>query len=146
MEKIKKQAEDYFKEWFESSDDFFETFKFDLERGKFKQAAFLLHQATERYYHTLTLVFTAYKHKTHNLEDLGKVASTLNLEYKKIFPRQTEKEKHHFSLLQKTYIDSRYKKGYVIKKTELDYLATRVNKLKKLTEKACKEKIASFKP
>jgi hypothetical protein len=68
----------------------------------------------------------------------------MNLEYKKIFPRQTRAEKHHFSLLQKAYIDSRYKKGYLIARSELEYLAVSVTKLKELTEKICKEKINSF--
>ncbi len=112
IEEIKKQAQGYFYEWFESADGFFRQFNYASKDENYKIAAFQLHQATERYYHTLTLVFTAYKHKTHNLEELGKIASTLNLEYKKIFPRQTADERHHFTLLQKAYIDSRYKKGY----------------------------------
>ncbi|MCK4981448.1 MAG: HEPN domain-containing protein, partial [Victivallaceae bacterium] len=143
-EEIKKQAQDYFDEWFESANGFCKQFTYAFKDEDFKIAAFLLHQSTERYYHTLTLVFTGYKHKTHNLEELGKIASTLNLEYKKIFPRKTEVEKHHFSLLQKAYIDSRYKKGYRISRKELEYLSKRVIKLRDLTEKVCKAKIKSF--
>ena len=144
IEEIKKQAQDYFDEWFESANEFFISFESNLERKSYKIAAFELHQATERYYHTLSLVFTGYKHKTHNLDELGKIASTLNLEYKKIFPRKAEIEKHHFSLLQKAYIDSRYKKGYRISGKELEYLSKRVVKLRDLTEKVCKAKIKSF--
>ncbi len=144
IEEIKQQAQDYFDEWFESANGFFRQFKYAFKDKDHKIAAFQLHQATERYYHTLTLVFTGYKHKTHNLEELGKIASTLNLEYKKIFPQQTAKEKHHFSLLQTAYIDSRYKKGYTINKEELEYLSARVIKLKNLTEKVCQEKVESF--
>ena len=144
IEEIKQQAQGYFEEWFESANGFLFTFQVTFNEGYYKIAAFQLHQATERYYHTLTLVFTGYKHKTHNLEELGKIASTLNLEYKRIFPRQTEDEKHHFSLLQTAYIDSRYKKGYTIKREELEYLSARVIKLQSLTEKVCQEKIESF--
>ncbi|MCK4981313.1 MAG: HEPN domain-containing protein [Victivallaceae bacterium] len=144
IEEIKKQAQDYFDEWFESANEFYIDFGNAFNRESYKNAAFLLHQSTERYYHTLTLVFTDYKHKTHNLEELGKIASTLNLEYKKIFPRKTEIEKHHFSLLQKAYIDSRYKKGYRISRKELEYLSRRVAKLRDLTEKICKAKLESF--
>jgi len=143
-EEIKKYAQDHFNEWFESANAFLRQFSYAFKDENFKIAAFELHQATERYYHTLTLVFTDYKHKIHNLEELGKIASTLNLEYKKIFPRQTEVEKHHFSLLQKAYIDARYKKGYRISKKELEYLSKRVSKLRDLTEKVCKAKIKSF--
>ncbi len=144
IEEIKKQAQDYFDEWFESANEFYWGYESYFNRKSYKIASFQLHQATERYYHTLTLVFTGYKHKTHNLEELGKIASTLNLEFKKIFPRHTEIEKHHFSLLQKAYIDSRYKKGYRISKKELEYLSMRVVKLRDLTEKVCKAKIKSF--
>ncbi len=144
IEEIKKQAQDYFDEWFESANGFFKGYEFYFNEQDYKHAVFLLHQATERYYHTLSLVFTGYKHKTHNLEELGKIASTLNLEYKKIFPQKTEAEKHHFTLLQKAYIDSRYKKGYKITKKELEYLSKRVIKLRNLTEKVCKGKIAGL--
>lgn len=141
IEEVRKQAQDYYAEWFESANDFLFGFDKHLEAGKYKNAVFELHQATERYYHTLSLVFTGYKHKTHNLEDLGRAASTLNLEYKKIFPRKTQVEEHHFKLLQKAYIDSRYKKGYSITKKELEYLSKRVAKLRALTAKTCKAKI-----
>jgi len=144
LEETKRQAQDYFDEWFESANDFLFGFEKYLEAGKYKNAAFELHQAVERFYHTVSLVFTGYKHKTHDLEELGNIASTLNLEYKKIFPRKTKIEEHHFMLLQKAYIDSRYKKGYKITQKELEYLAKRVSKLRDLTEKVCKEKIKSF--
>ena len=144
LEEIKKQAQDYFDSWFESANEFFKHFEYAMNDKSYKMAAFNLHQAVERFYHTVSLVFTGYKHKTHDLEELGKVASTLNLEYKKVFPCKTQTEKHHFSLLQRAYIDSRYKKGYRITKDELEYLAKRVIKLRDLTEKICKEKIESF--
>lgn len=144
IKEIKKQAQDSFDEWFQSANGFFKQYNYALKEKEYKIAAFELHQTTERYYHTLTLVFTDYKHKTHDLEELGQIASTLDLEYKKIFPRQTGVEKHHFSLLQKAYIDSRYKKGYKINREELEYLSKRVIKLRKLTERICKAKIKSF--
>ncbi len=129
---------------FESANGFLKQFEYAVKDGENKIAAFLLHQATECYYHTLSLVFTAYKHKTHDLEELGKIASTLNLEFKKIFPLQTQKEKHHFTLLRKAYVDARYKKYYKITKKKLECIALRVEKLKELTEQVCKEKINSF--
>lgn len=144
IEEIKRQAQEYFDEWFESANGFFKQFNYALKEGEYKIAAFELHQATERYYHTVTLVFTDYKHKIHDLEELGQIASTLDLEYKKIFPRKTQTEKHHFTLLQRAYIDARYKKDYRITKKELEYLAKRVIKLRDLTEKVCKAKIKSF--
>ncbi|MDD5728664.1 MAG: HEPN domain-containing protein, partial [Victivallales bacterium] len=144
LEEIKNQAQDYFDEWFESANEFYWGYESYFKRKSYKIAVFQLHQATERYYHTLTLVFTGYKHKTHDLKELGDFASTLNLKYKKIFPRKTETEKYHFNLLRNAYIDSRYKKGYTITREELEYLEKRVIKLRDLTEQTCRAKIASF--
>lgn len=143
-EETKEQAQESFDEWFESANDFYEYFEVGFAKQKYKTAAFQLHQATERYYHTVSLVFTNYKHRLHDLEDLGKIAASFNLEFKKVFPRKTAQEKHCYHLLLRAYIDSRYKKGYSISKEELAYLGTRVTKLRNLTKLLCEQKIEEF--
>ena len=55
-----KMAKEYFEEWFPASSSRFDGAKFHLERGKFKDAAFDMHQATERLYHCVMLVKTFY--------------------------------------------------------------------------------------
>jgi HEPN domain-containing protein/predicted nucleotidyltransferase len=139
-----KNAQEDFEHWFISATDFLETFRFDLERGKFTQAAFILHQVTERYYHAIILVFTGYKPKTHDLKELGKQSKNLIPEFEKVFPKATKEEKRLFELLQKAYIDARYKRDYTIEKNELEYLGKKVEILKEMTERICKEKIKSF--
>jgi uncharacterized protein (UPF0216 family) len=62
----------------------------------------------------------------------------------KIFPRKEGKEKRLFELLKKAYVDARYKKSYKITKPELEYLADRVKKLRRLALKKCREKIEQF--
>lgn len=136
-----RKAQIYFDKWFVSANDFFETFKFDFNREKLNQAVFLLHQATERYYMTALLVFTDYKPKTHDLDELNNKTQKLDVRFKTVFPKQTEEEERLFTLLKKAYIDSRYKMEYAIKKEELEYLSERVKVLQNLTEKICKEKI-----
>jgi predicted nucleotidyltransferase len=54
------------------------------------------------------------------------------------------KEKRLFELLKKAYVDARYSKGYKITKPELEYLAERVKKLRRLALKKCREKIKQF--
>lgn len=61
-----------------------------------------------------------------------------------VFPRKTKEEKRLFNLLNRAYIDARYKKSYKITKEELEYLSGRVTKLMKLTEDICKERIKSI--
>lgn len=139
-----KYAQEDFKHWFESATEFLETFRFDFGRGKLNKAAFELHQATERYYHALILVFTGYKPKTHDLENLGRQARNFNPEFNKVFPKCSKEEKRLFELLQKAYVDARYKRDYAIEKEELEYLGQRVEILKDLTEKICSQKIEEF--
>jgi HEPN domain-containing protein len=137
----KNKAQLYFNKWFESASDLLVTYQFDFERGKLAQAIFLLHQAVERFYTCMLLVYSDYKPKLHDLERLDKQVSLLDERFKTIFPRTTPEEERLFTLLKKAYIDSRYKLNYSISKSDLEYLADRVNILRNLTEKSCRAKI-----
>lgn len=133
-----------FNEWFESATDFLDTYQYNYDKGRYKIAAFQLHQATERFYSTIQLVFAGYKPKTHDLDVLGRRAKSLNMEFGKVFPKATILERQRFMLLRKAYVDARYKINYRITKADLDYLGERVALLRQLTEQLCKEKIESF--
>lgn len=141
---IAKRAQEDFEYWFRSADDFLVDCKNAFERGSFNKAAFELHQATERYYGALQIVFTGYKPKTHDIEILGWLAKALHIEFDRVFPKATTIERQRFALLKKAYVDARYKADYQIGKGDLEYLAERVQLLRDLTEKFCKEKIESF--
>ncbi len=138
------KAQKYFDGWYASADDFLQGFKDFFKRERNSKAAFELHQATERYYGTIQLVFTGYKPKTHDIEILGKLAKALDMEFGKVFPRVTIEERRRFILLRKAYIEARYNMDYNISKADLDYLSERVQILKSLTEQICKMKIGSF--
>lgn len=140
----KKNAEEDFEQWFESAKRFYTNYQDNFKRQWYKEAAFLLHQAVERFYHTIIVVFTGNKPKMHNLETLGKRAANMDGEFLKIFPRDTVEQDRLFKLLKHAYVDARYKKEYKITKAELEYLAKRVKILQRLTKKICKAKIESF--
>jgi predicted nucleotidyltransferase len=137
-------AQQDFDHWFISANEFLEFFYLALDKEYYNKAAFELHQATERYYSAIQLVFTAYKPKTHNLVLLGRMAKICNIEFSMVFPQATHEERTRFSLLKHAYIDARYKKEYSITKDDLSYLSERVQILRNLTERICKEKIGSF--
>ncbi|MDD5728554.1 MAG: HEPN domain-containing protein [Victivallales bacterium] len=144
---IKEQkyyAQKDFNSWFRSAKNFYGAFESELGKRHNKEAAFLLHQAAERFYVTVLLTLTGYKPKLHDLEKLDGRAQALCAEFKSIFPRGTQKERNLFDLLKRAYVDARYIMSYKITKAELDALAARVELLKALTEKVCKEKIASL--
>lgn len=141
---MQAKAQRDFDNWFESANNFLFLYKTAFDNGILKEAAFLLHQATERFYGAIQLVFTGYKPKTHNIEDLGNLAKACNIEFGKVFPQAVPEERQRFELLKKAYVDARYNMDYKISKEDLDYLSERVQVLRKMTEAICKEKIASF--
>ena len=143
-EERKQIAQEDYRNWFNSAKDFKEQFEYAFKRGKYKIAAFELHQATERFYTTILLVFTHYKPKEHSIDKLGKQVNSLDPRFLPVFPLNTPEEKRLFELLQKAYIDARYNPKYKITKKELEYLAERVKKLQRLTKEVCKERIESY--
>jgi len=142
--KRKQLAQQEFKKWFESAKDFYGQYEHAFGKRKYKLAAFELHQATERFYSAVTLVFVNYRFRTHDIETLGKKAIGYDSEFAKVFPCETDEQEKLFDLLRKAYIDARYKDSYEITKEQLEYLAQRIKKLHELTEKICKAKIDSF--
>lgn len=137
-------ARENFEHWYKSANRFFENFEYNLQKGYWNESAFLLHQATERYYGAIQLVFTGYKPKTHDIEILGQLAKSLNIEFGKVFPRSSELEQKRFQLLKRAYVDARYKKEFQIDREDLVYLGERVNYLRQITEQRCLEKIQGF--
>ena len=141
---VQAKAQKDFDKWFNSANEFYDYFLMGFEKKQYSSAAFLLHQATERYYGATQLVFTGYKPKTHNIEDLGNLAKACNMEFSKVFPQASPEERRRFDLLKRAYVDARYSDDYVISKEDLDYLSERVQVLRKMTEEICREKIKSF--
>ena len=140
-QQYQQKAKDYFDQWFKSANGFFKGYHFYLSEEEYHIAAFQLHQATERFYTTILLVFTDYRPKDHNLENLGIKVEMCDKRFD-VFSRTTDEEKRHFELLKRAYIDARYKMDeYAITKEELSFLAERVDELKALTERICKERI-----
>jgi len=137
-------AKEDFGQWFKSAKEFLGQFETAFEKKWFKNAAFQLHQATERFYNAIILVFTGYKPKTHDLDTLSHLSAGRDPAVLPIFPLSTDKEKHRFDLLCRAYIDARYKKNYKITRADLEYLAERVKKLQRITKRICKKKIESF--
>ncbi len=145
---LQAKAQKDFDKWFMSANTFFEDFENNfkkVEELRYRNnAAFHLHQSAERYYGAIQLVFTAYKPKTHDLEELGDLAKACDMAFSKAFPQATDEEQTRFDLLRRAYVESRYSDDYAITKQDLEYLAGRVQILRTLTEQICKEKIVAF--
>ncbi|MGD8914226.1 MAG: HEPN domain-containing protein [Candidatus Thiodiazotropha sp.] len=144
LKERKKLAEEDFDFWMKNSNEYLRQYEHAISDESLNVAAFNLHQVVERLYGAILLVFTRYKPSTHDLEKLSQRVSSTEPRFLSIFPRSTEKEKEYFKLLRKAYVDARYKQSYTITKEQLSWLAKRVLELQALTEKLCKEKIASY--
>jgi predicted nucleotidyltransferase/HEPN domain-containing protein len=107
----KRLAEEDLAHWSERARSFYLDFEGAMARGDPLNSAFLLHQATERYYTTILLVFTHYKPRTHDIERLDKQARLHVAEVARVFPRSTPEEEKRFDLLKRAYIDARYEKS-----------------------------------
>jgi HEPN domain-containing protein len=140
----KKLAQEDFSYWFHKAEKLMAGFQFYLDTNDYNEAAFLLHQATERLYSGILLVFTRYKPNTHDLNKLRDLTNAQDSRFIRIFPLSTSEEIKLFELLCKSYVDARYKPSYVITKNELDKLMKEVKKLKELAETLCQERIESY--
>jgi HEPN domain-containing protein len=137
-------AERNFASWFDSAGKFWRSSRDAGARLWLKEAAFLLHQATERYYHSAILVHTGYKQRTHDIELLGNLAGEQHALMAGVLPKTEPEEKHLFDLLKRAYIDARYSMSYRISSAELATLQAQVLVLAARVREACLEKIATF--
>ena len=137
-------AERNFENWYDSAGKFWRGSRDYGARQWLKESAFLLHQATERYYHAAILVFTGYKQRTHDIELLGVQAGEQHALMMDLLPKTAPDDKHLFDLLKKAYIDARYSMSYRITSEELAELQKRVLVLADRVREACLEKIATF--
>ena len=146
MEKTPEERRAYarqnYEQWFESAEGFLEAYELMAARGRFKLAAFQLHQATERFYTAALLVLTEYKPKAHNIDYLGKLAGKLAPSLRDVFPRTEREDKRLFDLLKKAYVDARYSTKYAITLEELRVLEGRVRDLRDRVEALCRDRIA----
>jgi HEPN domain-containing protein/predicted nucleotidyltransferase len=133
-----------FSYWFTSASEFWRGAGYYAARGLGPHAAFSLHQAAERYFHAVLLVFTGYKPKSHDLEALAKQTAPLHAELEDALPRVQLEDQRLFSLLKRAYIEARYSKSYVVTSDELATLRDRVLDLARRVKRACSDRLAAF--
>lgn len=103
-------------------------------RKEYKLSAFMLHQAAEQALRTMMFINTGLTINTHNIDKLIRYCSMFCYQLPDIFPGNNENEKKLFSLLNKAYIDTRYKDCYSIAFEELAALIEKVKMIKQLFE------------
>ena len=135
-------AKEYFEEWLPSESRKLELGIEAQNRGYNKDAAFLLHQATESLYHCVLLVCTFYTPHVHNLGFLRTQAERLDRRLTYVWPTDNRKERAMFEKLKDAYVKARYSKHYRISEEELAWLGSCVEELGRVVQEICSERIA----
>ena len=141
---IKEIAIEEFDIFYPRANEFLKGGHFYFNEGDYEVGSFMLHQACERYYTAISLVFTNYRLKTHDLKKLFARVKSYSRELSIVFPENTDFEKRCYDLICRAYIESRYNKDFVVTKEELTYMIERTKILKDITERICNEKLKSY--
>lgn len=139
-----RQAKEYYKVWYRKGRGFLRTTYFQLLMREYALASFMLHQATESFYHAIELVFTLKKPRQHDLYELLASTKKHSELLACVFPLNTDEDKRLFDLLKRAYIESRYNPKFKITRKDIRALLPKVRLLKKITRKICQEKIRSL--
>lgn len=141
-EEARAEAQKYFDEWFPSAERRLDLAVTALSKGYLKEAAFDFHQATERFYHCVLLVYRLYSPKSHRLNFLRSHAEEIAPELVVAWPRGDKFSRRCFELLRQAYVNARYSPHYEISDEELRWLGERVSELKKLVKAVCENRLA----
>lgn len=139
---IKKMAEEYYEDKLTDIVDFWGDATTNIAQQKYTHASFFLHQTAENCLKTIPLVYTLYGYKEHDLQFLIEKCKPYTLELAKVFPCDTDEEKRLFDLLRRAYLEARYnKKNFIVTKADIDALVPKIELLRDIVEKVCKEQL-----
>lgn len=143
-EEARVEAITHFDKWFKSAGAFRLMANTAIEGGNYNEAAFVLHQATERLYHCTLLVTSLYSPKSHRLNFLRSQCEQIAPTLVEAWPRDDKFSRRCFELLRLAYVNARYSPHYKISAEELTWIGGRVAVLEGLVEKICHDHIAAL--
>ena len=133
--------------WCRSASDSLRAFELFVNRGRYRRAAFELHQAAEFLYTGIVIVFTGHQSRSHNLRRLERRVSNLAPAFFGLLGQTPGNgDCRLFGLLNAAYVQGRYNGAFRVTRRELDELATRVRRLQRVTTHICQERIKSYAP
>lgn len=106
-----------------------------------RNAAFMLHQATERFYRCILLVLTRYSLKPPRSNRLRSPAERLDARLIMAWPRDTKFARRCFARPNRACVEARYAPHYEITGEELAWLAEGINNLSATVGILCVEQI-----
>ena len=137
-------AQSYFDEWLRKIDSALKGAQFYITECEYKDAAFSLHQATERAYICFLLVHKLYFPKSHNIKFLRSLAEDNEPRLIAAWPRDARVDRRRFELLKRAYVEARYSPAYAIGIDDLDVILGSVRKLRDLVEEVSRERLVDL--
>jgi len=141
-EEANEEARVYFKQWFAGACEFLDGAKYFISQGYNNRAAFLLHQATEHFYHTVLHVLTLYSPKSHKINFLRDKSEDIARDLIPVWPRDSKFGRRCFELLQQAYVNARYSPHYKISGPELEWLVERIELLQAEVKAIAEKRLA----
>ena len=141
---IRNRAQKYFDDKLGKANNFLEDTLFNFKKNEFVHSSFHLHQSAENLLRVIPMTFILYGHKSHDLSELMNAAKKHTTKIFEVFPCDTPEEKRLFDLLQRAYIESRYNPDFEVTKEDIDALIPKVEQLRDIVEKVCRERIAYY--
>jgi len=141
-EQARAEAKGHFDFWFAQAESAGMGAAFYTEKGKDRDAAFLLHQAVERLYHCTLLTLTLYSPKSHKLNFLRSHCEEIAPSLIAAWPRDDRFSRRCFELLRQAYVNARYSEHYTISAEELTWLGERVAILQDCVRIVCEARLS----
>lgn len=89
----------------------------------YRDAAFLMHQATERAFSCYLLVTSFYVPRSHNIKFLRSLVESRDPRLIEAWPRVLRADKRRFELLKRAYVEARYSEQYHIEREDLEVIS-----------------------
>lgn len=134
-------AQRSFEQWSVKISEALAGVEFYLGRDNRRDAAFLLHQATERAYACFLMTHTFYFPRSHNIKFLRSLAEDTDKRLTGAWPRVQRADRRRFELLKRAYVEARYSDQYDPSAEDLKFLLVGAERLKELVLEAAKERI-----
>nr|WP_089220853.1 nucleotidyltransferase and HEPN domain-containing protein [Sphingomonas laterariae] len=134
-------AKAYFDEWLRKIESGLKLSKFAIDESESNDAAFLLHQTTERAYICFLLVRTLYFPRSHNIKFLRSLAEDHESRLIEAWPRERRIDRRRFQLLKRAYVEARYSTAYEIDLDELKAILADVRRLRDIVEQVSRERL-----
>lgn len=139
-----RMAQDYFDYWLPLADHAQSLYRTSVENGVLRDAAFMLHQATERLYICFLLVRTLYFPRSHNIKFLRSLSEDKEPRLVDAWPRASRVDRSRFERLKRAYVEARYSTSYAITNEDLDALAASIERLRAVVVEVSEERLAEL--